>query len=176
MFAALGILAARAPPRPAAGHGAVPRRLALAVGDVVELARPDERSPTPASRWLDYSDLGSRYSLYRTADGHVALAAPSERRFWEPFVDLVGLPPEWKAVRRLVGQRDGPRRRRGLRPRAAGDRRKRLATPHRSRNGRRCFAEAEIPFAPILSLEEAMDSEHARVNGVMRSTTMPDGR
>jgi len=125
-------------------------------------------------RWLDYSDLGSRYSLYRTADGHVALVAPSERRFWEVFVDVVGLPSEWKTFGEWSGS--------GM-DHGAGDayahERPVIAERIASRtleDWTPIFAEAEIPFAPILSLEEAMESEHARVNGVMRPTTMADGR
>ena len=124
--------------------------------------------------WLDYSDLGSRYSLYRTADGHVALAAPSEKRFWDPFVDLLGLPVEWKG--------HGDWSRSGM-DHGAGEAyaherpviAERLATKSLE-DWTALFAEAEIPFAPILSLEEAMNSDHARINGVMRTTTLADGR
>jgi crotonobetainyl-CoA:carnitine CoA-transferase CaiB-like acyl-CoA transferase len=124
--------------------------------------------------WLDYSDLGSRYSLYRTSDGHVALAAPSEKRFWDPFVDLLGLPVEWKD--------HGDWSRSGM-DHGAGEAyaherpviAERLATKSLD-DWTALFAEAEIPFAPILSLAEAMTSEHARINGVMRTTTTPDGR
>ena len=36
--------------------------------------------------------------------------------------------------------------------------------------------EAEIPFAPILTLEEAVKSEHAVANRLLRGTKLPDGR
>lgn len=124
--------------------------------------------------WLDYSDLGSRYSLYRTSDGHVALAAPSEKRFWDPFVDLLGLPAEWKE--------HGDWSRSGM-DHGAGERyaheRPVIAAKLAEKSledWTAVFAEAEIPFAPILSLEEALNSEHARANGVMRTTTLPEGR
>ncbi len=125
-------------------------------------------------RWLDYSDLGSRYSLYRTQDGHAALVAPSERRFWEPFVDLVGLPADWKSY----GDWSGSGMDHGAGEPYAHERpviAERIAT-RSLEHWTAVFAEAEIPFAPILSLDEAMHSEHARVNGVMRQTTTPDGR
>src|SRR6201999_1207766 len=95
--------------------------------------------------WLDYSDLGSRYSLYRTADRRVALVAPSERRFWERFVDLVAL-PDYAHERVAIAERLATRTLDEWAP---------------------LFAEAEVPFAPILTLEEAMASEHAAVNAVM---------
>ena len=125
-------------------------------------------------RWLDYSDLGSRYSLYRTADDRVALVAPSERRFWEPFVDLLELPSEWKQVGdwSASGMDHGAGE-------AYAHERPVIAQALARRTldqWTELLGEAEIPFAPILTLEEAMESEHARVNGVLRSTTMPDGR
>jgi crotonobetainyl-CoA:carnitine CoA-transferase CaiB-like acyl-CoA transferase len=135
--------------------------------DLTQLANTGER-------WLDYSDLGSRYSLYRTKDGRVALCAPSERRFWEPFVDLAGLPPAWKEV----GDWSGSGMDHGA-GEAYAHERPAIAAAIAARTldeWAAIFAEAEVPFAPILSLEDAMASEHAEVNGVLRETTMPDGR
>lgn len=135
--------------------------------DLTSLANTGER-------WLDYSDLGSRYSLYRTGDGHVALVAPSEQRFWEAFVDLTGLPAEWKSF----GEWAASGMDHGTGDAYAHERpviAQRLAT-RTLEEWASLFAGAEIPFAPILSLEEALGSEHARVNGVLRSTTTPDGR
>jgi formyl-CoA transferase len=123
--------------------------------------------------WLDYSDLGSRYSLYRTADGRVALVAPSERRFWERFIDLAGLPEDWKDV----GDWSRSGMDHGAGPDYAHERvaiAERLATRTLD-EWAPLFAEAEVPFAPILTLEEAMTSEHADVNAVMRSTTTDSG-
>ena len=124
--------------------------------------------------WLDYSDLGSRYSLYRTADGHVALVAPSERRFWEPFVELAGLPAEWKGVGDWAesGMDHGAGE-------AYAHERPVIAAAMATRTldeWTAILAEAEIPFAPMLSLQEAMESEHAAVNGVLRETTTAEGR
>jgi crotonobetainyl-CoA:carnitine CoA-transferase CaiB-like acyl-CoA transferase len=135
--------------------------------DLTQLANSGER-------WLDYSDLGSRYSLYRTKDGKVALCAPSERRFWEPFVDLVGLPAEWKNV----GDWSGSGMDHGA-GEAYAHERPAIAAGIGQRTvdeWAELFATVEVPFAPILSLEEAMRSEHAHVNGVMRETIAPDGR
>jgi len=120
--------------------------------------------------WLDYSDLGSRYSLYRTKDQRVVLAAPSEQRFWGPFCDLVGLPAEWKGV--------GDWGASGM-DHGAGQAYARERVAIAERIAARTldewvplFAEAEIPFAPVLTLDEAMRSEHAEVNGVMRETEL----
>jgi crotonobetainyl-CoA:carnitine CoA-transferase CaiB-like acyl-CoA transferase len=135
--------------------------------DLTQLANTGER-------WLDYSDLGSRYSLYRTRDGKVALCAPSEKRFWEPFVDVVGLPAEWKSVGDWSGSGmdhgAGSKYEHERAAIAAGIARRTLD------EWTALFAEVEVPFAPLLSLEEAMASEHAEVNGVLRETTMPEGR
>ncbi len=124
--------------------------------------------------WVDYSDLGSRYSLYRCADGKVALCAPSEPHFWRLFVELTGLPVEWKDV----GNWEGSGMDHGEGDAYAHERpviAAAIATKTLD-EWAAIFAEAEVPFAPMLSLEEAMGSEHARVNGVMRSTTTASGR
>ena len=40
----------------------------------------------------------------------------------------------------------------------------------------RLLDEAEIPFAPILTLEEAVKSDHAAASRLLRGTELPDGR
>jgi len=117
-------------------------------------------------RWVDYSDLGSRYSLYRASDGGVLLVAPAERHFWEKFVDIVGLPQDWKGVGNWAvsgmdngGGPDYQHERIAI----AG----RLATKPRD-EWVGLFAAAEIPCAPILDLESALASEHAATNAAMR--------
>jgi alpha-methylacyl-CoA racemase len=120
--------------------------------------------------WLDYSDLGSRYSLYRTKDGRVILAAPSEQRFWGPFCDILGLPAEWKQV----GEWGASGMDHGAGEAYAHERvaiAERMATRTLD-EWMPLFAEAEIPFAPVLTLDEAMSSEHAEVNGLMRTTEL----
>ena len=37
-----------------------------------------------------------RYRLYPTADGRALAAAPLEQRFWDAFVEIVGLAEEWR--------------------------------------------------------------------------------
>jgi crotonobetainyl-CoA:carnitine CoA-transferase CaiB-like acyl-CoA transferase len=120
------------------------------------------------TRWLDYSDLGSRYGLYTTSDDRVVLVAPLERRFWERFCDIVGLPEElksvgeWGATGMVHGE--GPEfdcERVLIAERIRG---------HPLAHWVPLFEADEIPFAPVLTVQEAMDSEHARVNGVLRET------
>jgi alpha-methylacyl-CoA racemase len=173
MFAALGILAAlhrrdHGRPRPQyLGVSLWHAAMWWSWRDLTNLANTGER-------WLDYSDLGSRYSLYRTADDRVALVAPSERRFWEPFVDLLELPADWKrfgdwsasGMDHGAGEAYAHER-----PAIARSLARRTLSEWTS-----VLGEAEIPFAPILTLEEAMESDHARVNGVLRSTSVPGGR
>jgi crotonobetainyl-CoA:carnitine CoA-transferase CaiB-like acyl-CoA transferase len=123
--------------------------------------------------WVDYSDLGSRYSLYATADDRVLLVAPVEQKFWRTFCDLVGF-----------GEDDKSRGTWGLSGMEFGvgdefaDERERIA----GAIGKRTLQEwidvldgSDIPFAPVLTLNEALASEHAAVNGLMR-TTVAAGR
>lgn len=122
--------------------------------------------------WLDYGDLGSRYSLYRTKDDRTLLLAPSERRFWEPFCGIVGLPAEWATVGDWSGS--------GMDHGAGEDyARERVAIAERLatktlEEWTPLLTEAEIPFAPILTLDEAMRSDHAEQNGLMRDTSVGD--
>jgi crotonobetainyl-CoA:carnitine CoA-transferase CaiB-like acyl-CoA transferase len=177
IFAALGLLSAIHRRDRALLAGETPRAQYLSVSlwqsamwwswrDLTTLANTGEP-------WLDYSDLGSRYSLYRTADGRVVLVAPSERRFWAPFCDLVGLPAEWKEVGEwnASGMDHGAGERYGHERVAIAER---MAT-RTLEQWLPLFSEAEIPFAPLLTLEEAMSSDHARANGLMRETEL-DGR
>jgi crotonobetainyl-CoA:carnitine CoA-transferase CaiB-like acyl-CoA transferase len=123
--------------------------------------------------WTDYSDLGSRYSLYSTADDRVVLIAVSERRFWETIVDLLELPAEWRergdwALSGMDhGSGEAHQDERRLLAEKIGEKTMDEWTP--------ILTEAEVPFAPLLTIEEALNSEHAKVNGVMRETTL-DGK
>ena len=117
--------------------------------------------------WIDYGDLGSRYSLYSTADDRVLLLAPVERRFWEAFCDIVGL-----EERRAVGSWELSGMCHGAGPEFDAER-VLIAERIRSRPLEEwvaLFEAADLPFAPVLTVEEALASEHAQVNGVLRST------
>jgi len=120
--------------------------------------------------WLDYSDLGSRYSLYATGDDRVMLLAPAEQRFWESFCDIIGMPEE----RRSFGDWSGSGMCHGAGPEFERERVE-IAARIKQRTLDEWVPEleaAELPFAPVLSLEEAMNSEHADVNGVLRETSI----
>jgi crotonobetainyl-CoA:carnitine CoA-transferase CaiB-like acyl-CoA transferase len=122
--------------------------------------------------WMQYADLGSRYGMYRTVDGRAILVAPIEQRFWVRFCEVLGLPADvrdhgdwsrgtcygagadFEAERRLIAAAIGTR-------------------PLDYWNA--AFREAEVPFAPVLTLREALESEHAAANGVLRETEV-DGR
>jgi crotonobetainyl-CoA:carnitine CoA-transferase CaiB-like acyl-CoA transferase len=122
--------------------------------------------------WDDYSELGSRYAMYPTADGRALLVAPVERKFWERWCDVIGYP-----TRRDVGDWSASGMEFG---RGADFQQERLeiAELTRTRTLDEWVAALEptkIPFAPLLTSAEAMDSEHGRANAVMSDTEV-DGK
>ena len=122
------------------------------------------------NRWLEYGDLGSRYSLYETADDRVMLLAPAEKHFWASFCDVLGLPEDYKET----GDWSGSGMCHGAGPQFDHERIE-IAAKMRQRTlaeWEPLFEAAEIPFAPMLTLEEALESEHAQVNGVLRDTSI----
>lgn len=119
--------------------------------------------------WDAYKDLGSRYAMYPTADQRAILVCPIEQKFWEPFCELLGLPEAWKG--------------RGSWAASGMDYGKDYEDEERAVIARqmmtkpldewvRILSEANIPVAPVLTWAEALESEHARVNGVMTRTTV----
>lgn len=119
--------------------------------------------------WPDYTDFGTRHALYETADHRVVLIAPAEQRFWERFCDLTGLPAAFRARGTWEGNMDcgeGP---------AYADERPVIAAIMRSRTldeWTRLLAGIEIPFAPVLTPDEALHSGHAAVSGILRQTSV----
>jgi alpha-methylacyl-CoA racemase len=112
----------------------------------------------------EYMDLGSRYAMYWTADHRALLVCPIERHFWERFCAAVGLGEE---ASRRGSWPEGVDFGRGY-----DDEERAIA----ERIGRRpvaewqaVLAEADVPFAPVLTWAEAAASEHARANGVVSS-------
>jgi crotonobetainyl-CoA:carnitine CoA-transferase CaiB-like acyl-CoA transferase len=118
--------------------------------------------------WVEYRDMGSRYNVYGTADDRAVLVCPVEKRFWDPFCDIAGLPEElrdrgdWTHSMEFGFDDEKP-------VIAQAVRRKTLD------EWREALLAADIPFAPVLTLDEAMSSEHAAVNDVLRSTTTAAG-
>ncbi|HEV7679074.1 MAG TPA: CaiB/BaiF CoA-transferase family protein [Candidatus Dormibacteraeota bacterium] len=118
-------------------------------------------------RWTEYTELGARYNLYATADDRVVLVAPSERKFWESFCDTLQLPEEFRAhgdwTASGMDHGEGPE---------YEEERKAIAERIAARplaEWVKVFGGLQIPFAPLLTIEEALASEHALANGVMRT-------
>lgn len=115
--------------------------------------------------WSDYSDKGSRYSMYLAGDDGLLLACPIEKKFWEPFCDLLGLPDELKSRGDWSEGMD-----------FGYDDERATIQEHMRARGRDEWIEAfqnhSIPSAPVLTLEEALESEHAAANAVLQHTTV----
>jgi crotonobetainyl-CoA:carnitine CoA-transferase CaiB-like acyl-CoA transferase len=118
--------------------------------------------------WLAYRDMGSRYSIYATSDGKAILVCPIERRFWEPFCDVIGLPTEWKAQGdwRASGMDNGFGRDHERQSIADAMVRRPLA------HWVETLGRANVPFAPVLTIAEALKSDQAVANGLMRETSV----
>lgn len=171
IFAALGITAALVPMRPRTG----PQKVAVSLWasamwwnwrDLGTYANNGEA-------WPDYSALGSRYSLYPTSDQRALLLAPAERKFWHEFIDVLALPAEWKER----GSWDASRMDFGTGTDYQGER-EAIAAITRTRTlaeWSEVFAGTSIPYSPLLSWAEAMESEHTRASGVMSSTEIDGG-
>jgi crotonobetainyl-CoA:carnitine CoA-transferase CaiB-like acyl-CoA transferase len=117
--------------------------------------------------WLDYSDLGTRYSFYQTADDRSVLLAPIEKRFWHTFCDLMGL-----AELKDVGDWSSSGLCYGAGPEHAAER-DLIAVRMRTRPLAEwipLLQDSDVPFAPVNTIEEALGSEHAEANGVLRET------
>jgi crotonobetainyl-CoA:carnitine CoA-transferase CaiB-like acyl-CoA transferase len=118
--------------------------------------------------WSEYGDLGSRYAMWTTADRRVLLVCPIERKFWERFCDLLELPSEWRQRGEWEGGSDF----------GYDDERGTIAARMARRGLQewvRLLEPTDIPFAPVLDLEEALESDHAIANNVFEETTV-DGR
>jgi len=118
--------------------------------------------------WHEYRTLGARYSMYATADGRALLVCPLEKVFWQRFCDLAGLDQlrdrgEWTHSMDFGYDDEIPLIAEAVSKRSLDE-------------WSALLDEAEIPFAPILTLEEALKSDHAAVNRVMRGTEVRDGR
>ena len=114
-------------------------------------------------RGVNLLDSGAPfYDVYETADGRHVAVAPIEPRFYAQFLHLLGLGED-----ELPGQwdfRSWPRLR------------ERLAAAFRTRTRDEwtaVFAASDACVAPVLSLREATDSEHARARGTY---VVSDGR
>lgn len=120
--------------------------------------------------WPDYRDLGPRYSLYRTADDGVVLVCPLEEKFWTRFCGLLELPA-------AVASRGTWERSNGGMDYGYPGEYELIAAAMIRKPREYWTAELErlgIPFAPVLDVAEAMNSEHAGANDLMRATSFHD--
>jgi crotonobetainyl-CoA:carnitine CoA-transferase CaiB-like acyl-CoA transferase len=118
--------------------------------------------------WNEYQDLGSRYAMYGTADHRALILAPIEQKFWEQFCDVAGL-----AHLRATGSWGA-----GMdfgRGAAYESERVEIAGAvgrQRLEEWVALLSPTGIPFAPVLTLAEALGSDHAAALGVLRETTI----
>jgi crotonobetainyl-CoA:carnitine CoA-transferase CaiB-like acyl-CoA transferase len=111
----------------------------------------------------DYQSFGSRYSMYPTLDDRAILLCPIEQKFWERFCEALKLPEgwaqrgDWSTSHADYGYED---------ERSTIAERMRTKTLD---DWCTLFEEIEIPFAPLLSAAEAMDSGQAEANQLLRS-------
>jgi crotonobetainyl-CoA:carnitine CoA-transferase CaiB-like acyl-CoA transferase len=117
--------------------------------------------------WNEYQSLGARYGMYRTSDDRALLVCPLEQKFWEAFCDVAELPAEYRGRGDWTHSMDF----------GSDDEipviAARIATKSLD-DWTNILHEAEVPFAPVLTLEEALDSDHAKINQVVRGTTVND--
>lgn len=121
-------------------------------------------------RRASYDELGPRYATYATADGRAVIVCPVERKFWAAFCSAAGLPEEM-ASRGVWEERHVDYGYPGEYEIIAV----RIAQKPLS-EWIAAFSLADIPFAPVLTATEAMDSDHAQALHVTRSFTMAGER
>ena len=120
--------------------------------------------------WSEYRELGTRYAMYGTADRRALLLAPVEKKFWEAFCDAAGLPQ----LRGCGDWHHGPDFGNGPGYAAEGELLRRRVGELPLDEWRRLLEATGVPFAPVLTLGEALASDHAAANDVMVGTTMGD--
>jgi crotonobetainyl-CoA:carnitine CoA-transferase CaiB-like acyl-CoA transferase len=120
--------------------------------------------------WPAYEDLGSRYGTYLTSDQRAILLCPAEQKFWAEFCDLVGLPDDW----RQRGDWSGSGMDFGEKYEDERTEIARLMATEPLSTWIARLEQTSIPFGPLLDWREAMSSEHAHANHVMRSVIVDD--
>lgn len=121
-------------------------------------------------RRASYDELGPRYATYATSDGRAVIVCPIERKFWAAFCQAVDLPEEiatrgaWDERHvdyGYPGEREIIAARLSRRPLAEWT---------------KAFTDAGIPFAPVLTATEAMESDHAAAVHATRAFQMQGER
>lgn len=122
------------------------------------------------SPWPGFGKAGPRYGIYPTADGRRLMIAPIERKFWELFCDLIGMPPEargrgsWAETNTDQGH-DHPQEWVEI-----GDR---LASRPLA-DWLTVLAGSGVPVAPVYERAEVLRGEHANAQGVLRRVRARD--
>jgi len=116
--------------------------------------------------WWNYRDFGGRYMTYRTKDGKVILVCPIEQRFWEIFCDELRLPQDWRS-RGWWGEKTHVDH--GVsypweKPAIAD-----VIVKQTLDYWIATFTRINVPFAPILSVEDALAGEHVQATGAIRT-------
>jgi crotonobetainyl-CoA:carnitine CoA-transferase CaiB-like acyl-CoA transferase len=164
MFAALGIMAG------------LYRRAATGVAQCVEVSAwgaavwwnwRDTLLAANGEQFTGFEGRRSRYTLYRTSDDRAILLCPAERKFWEEFCDILELPPEMRARGKWGGAISMDT---GRGPEYWDE-----IPVIQSRIGARTLDEwtellgpTGIPIAPVLTADEAANTEHAAQERVFR--------
>lgn len=123
--------------------------------------------PFPGTR-----DRGSRYAIYRTADNRGLQVAPIERKFWITFCEVLDLPADfldrgdWETKAMEFG--DGEEY-----AAEAAEIARRIATRSLD-EWVHLLGDAGVPVAPLYTLNEAMFSDHAVAEGVLRTVPRHD--
>ncbi|WP_277609085.1 CaiB/BaiF CoA transferase family protein [Rhodococcus sp. CH91] len=117
-----------------------------------------------------FQAMGSRYRMYVCSDGRVLLVCPIERKYWERFVDIVGLPESYRTTGSWERGADyGAGRDDETAVIAAS-----LAT-RPAHEWEALFAGAGVPAAMVRTVREAVDTDHARHLGVSTTLALPRG-
>jgi crotonobetainyl-CoA:carnitine CoA-transferase CaiB-like acyl-CoA transferase len=111
-----------------------------------------------------YQDLGSRYRMYRTKGDRAILVCPSERKYWEAFVDVVGLPADWrgKGTWATTGGLDNG----ADYPEEPAIIQERMLTKELF-EWESLLTDAGVPAASVRTVGEAVATPHAEATGVM---------
>lgn len=123
-------------------------------------------------KWFSYGDFGGRYATYQTADDKIILVCPIEKVFWESFCDALGLPADWK-TRGKWGRSEMDH---GMDyPWERAEIAARIRTATRD-HWERVFIDAHIPFACVMTLEEAISGEQVKATLSLRQVDVHGAR
>lgn len=117
-----------------------------------------------------FQTMGSRYRMYACSDQRVLLVCPIERKYWQRFVDIVGLP---EASRELGSWENGADY--GV---DHGDEAAAIAkalTTRPAMEWEALFAAEGVPAAMVRTVREAVATDHAKHLGVSAPVALADG-